>query len=118
MNRHPFRLLPLSLVVPCLLTFGPRLRAHSINLPTSKQIVQPVPGNPARLNGLPMGAAWSPDGRYLALVNAGYGTADSDYSQSVAILDTTTGKLTDFPDHRTVIGAPQTMYSGVAFSLD
>ena len=118
MNRQPFRLLPLSLVIPCLITLGPRLHAQSIHLPTSKQIVQPVPGNPARLNGLPMGAAWSPDGRYLALVNAGYGTADSDYSQSVAILDTTTGKLTDFPDHRTVIGASQTMYSGVAFSLD
>jgi DNA-binding beta-propeller fold protein YncE len=118
MNRHPFRLLSLSLVVPCLITLGPRLHAQSINLPTSKQIVQPVPGDPARLNGLPIGTAWSPDGRYLALVNAGYGTADSDYSQSVAILDTTTGKLTDFPDHRTVIGASQTMYSGVAFSLD
>ena len=94
------------------------LGAQSINLPTSKQIVQPVPGSPARLNSLPMGAAWSPDGRYLAVVNAGYGTPDSDYSQSVAVLDTTTGKLADFPEPRTIINAPQTMYSGVAFSLD
>jgi DNA-binding beta-propeller fold protein YncE len=105
-----------SLFLTC---FAPALLvAQSVNLPTGKQIVQPVPGSPARLNSLPMGAAWSPDGRYLALVNAGYGTADSDYSQSVAILDTTTNKLTDFPDQRTVIGASQTMYSGVAFSLD
>ncbi len=112
---RPFSTLAIFLsvsAVPVLLS------AQSINLPTSKQIVQPVPGSPARLNSLPMGAAWSPDGRYLALVNAGYGTPDSDYSQSVAVLDTTTGKLADFPDPRTVINAPQTMYSGVAFSLD
>jgi len=94
------------------------LHAQSINLPTSKQIVQSVPGSPSRLNSLPMGTAWSPDGRYLALVNAGYGTPDSDYSQSIAILDTTTNKLADFPDPRTVVGASQTMYSGVAWSLD
>jgi DNA-binding beta-propeller fold protein YncE len=94
------------------------LTAQSVNLPSSKEISQPVPGSPARLNGLPMGVAWSPDGRYLALVNAGYGTPDSDYSQSVAILDTKTNKLSDFPDQRTVVGASQTMYSGVAFSLD
>ncbi len=119
MTRHPLRLLPLSLALPLFASAVPStLVAQSINLPTSKQIVQPVPGDPARTNGLPMGAAWSPDGRYLALVNAGYGTPDSDYSQSVAILDTANGKLTDFPDHRTVVGAAQTMYSGVAFSLD
>jgi DNA-binding beta-propeller fold protein YncE len=92
--------------------------AAPIGLPTGKQLLPPVPGSPARLNSLPMGAAWSPDGRYLALVNAGYGTPDSDYAQSVALLDTTTGKLSDFPDPRTTVGARQTMYSGVAFSLD
>jgi DNA-binding beta-propeller fold protein YncE len=102
--------------------------AQSINLPTSKQIIEPVTGSPVRLNSLPMGFAWSPDHRYLALVNAGYGTVESNYSQSIAIVDTAgadsgsklTGapKVTDFPDARTAIGAAQTMYSGVAFSLD
>ncbi|MBV8116134.1 MAG: beta-propeller fold lactonase family protein, partial [Silvibacterium sp.] len=99
--------------------------AQSIDLPTSKQILEPVPGSPARLNSLPMGLAWSPDQRYLALVNAGYGTVESDYSQSIAILDTTGGaanneaaKPSDFPDTRTGVGAAQTMYSGIAFSLD
>jgi DNA-binding beta-propeller fold protein YncE len=92
--------------------------AQSIHLPTSKQILPPVPGSPERLNSLPMGTAWSPDHRYLALINAGFGTAESNYEQSIAVLDTSTGKLIDNPDERTVVGAPQTMYSGVAFSLD
>ncbi len=90
----------------------------AIQLPSSKEILAPVPGRPRPLNSLPMTAAWSPDHRYLALVNAGFGTVQSDYDQSVAILDTITGRLTDFPDPRTAIHSPQTMYSGIAFSRD
>jgi len=103
--------------------------AQQVNLPTSKEILEPSPGSPTRLNSLPMGLAWSPDMRYLALVNAGYGTVESNYSQSVAILDTKSGeggngaskepvKVADFPDTRTATGTAQTMYSGIAFSLD
>ncbi|HTV81190.1 MAG TPA: hypothetical protein VME18_00960 [Acidobacteriaceae bacterium] len=92
--------------------------AQTIHLPSSKEILPPVPGSPRALNSLPMTAAWSPDHRYLALVNAGYGTVESYYEQSVAILDTATGRLTDFPDARTGLRAPQTMYSGIAFSPD
>jgi DNA-binding beta-propeller fold protein YncE len=88
------------------------------NLPTSKQLLQPVPGSPKRLNSLPMGIAASPDGRYLASLNAGYGTYESQYAQSIALLDTTTGKLTDFPELRTRLKAPQTFYQGIAFSGD
>ena len=91
---------------------------QNIPLPSSKQIMTPVPGSPQRLNSLPMTAAWSPDHRYLALVNAGYGTVESDYEQSVAILDTTTGKLTDYPIPLTEMSQPQTLYSGIAFSGD
>lgn len=92
--------------------------AQTINLPSSKQILAPVPGAPQRLNSLPMAMAWSPDHRYLAIINAGYGTVESDYQQSIAVLDTATGKLTDFPDPRTGLRAAQTLYSGLAFSLD
>ncbi|HEX4007681.1 MAG TPA: beta-propeller fold lactonase family protein [Acidobacteriaceae bacterium] len=92
--------------------------AQTINLPSSKQIVGSVPGAPQPLNSLPMTTAWSPNHRYLALVNAGYGTVESDYQQSVAILDTTTGKLADFPIALTDVSAPQTLYSGIAFSAD
>jgi DNA-binding beta-propeller fold protein YncE len=91
---------------------------QAINLPTSKQVIEPVPGSPTKTNSLPMAMAWSPDHRYLALVNAGYGTVESNYSQSIAVLDTTTNKVADFPDTRTVVGAAQTLYSGIAFSSD
>ena len=52
---------------------------QAIDLPTSKQIVRPVPGGPQRLNSLPMSMAVSPDGRYVVTVNAGYGTFESQY---------------------------------------
>ena len=62
--------------------------------------------------------AVSPDGRYVVTVNAGYGTYESKYEQSLAVLDTQTGTLTDFPDDRTLVRAKQTLYSGLAFSRD
>jgi DNA-binding beta-propeller fold protein YncE len=90
----------------------------SIDLPTSKQIVRPVPGSPQRLNSLPMSMAISPDGRYVVTVNAGYGTYESNYMQSLAVMDTQTGVVADFPDDRTSVKAKQTLYSGLAFSHD
>ena len=38
--------------------------------------------------------------------------------QSLAVMDTQTGKVTDFPDDRTALRAKQTLYSGLAFSGD
>ncbi len=104
-------------------SFGVVSGAHwalgqAIDLPTSKQIVRPVPGSPQRINGLPMSMAVSPDARYVVTVNAGYGTFESGYMQSLAVLDTRTGTLADFPDDRTGQGAKQTLYSGLAFSKD
>jgi DNA-binding beta-propeller fold protein YncE len=92
--------------------------AQRIDLPTSKQLIEPVPGNPQRLNSLPMSMAISPDGRYVVTVNAGLGTYDSHYQQSLAVLDTKSGSVEDFPDSRTPIHAKQTLYSGLAFSGD
>ena len=91
---------------------------QAIDLPTSKQIVRPVPGNPQRINSLPMSMAVSPDGRYVVTVNAGYGTFESNYMQSLAVMDTTTGIVADFPDDRTSLKSKQTLYSGLAFSGD
>ena len=93
--------------------------AQTINLPTSKQLIEPVPGNPQRLNSEPISMAVSPDGRYVVTVNAGYGTYESKYEQSLAVYDTQTRKVTDFPDDRTYSGrGNQTLYSGLAFSRD
>src|ERR1700728_4714544 len=82
--------------------------ARTIDLPTSKQLIGEIPGHPQRLNSLPMTMAVSPDNRYVVTVNAGYGTYESQYEQSLAVLDTQTGAITDFPDARTSVRAKQT----------
>jgi len=92
--------------------------AQTVDLPTSKQLIGAVPGHPQRLNSLPITMAVSPDEHYVVTVNAGFGTFESQYEQSLAVLDTKTGVLTDFPDARTEVGAKQTLYSGLAFSGD
>jgi DNA-binding beta-propeller fold protein YncE len=95
-----------------------QIASRTIPLPTSKQLAEPAPGSPQMLNSLPMTAAVSPDGRYLAVVNAGFGTFESRYQQSIAVLDIKTGAVTDFPEPRTAASLPQTMYSGLAFGKD
>ena len=106
-------------VVGTALVLGPgSVAAQTVDLPTSKQLIGQIPGHPQRLNSLPMSMAVSPDGRYVVTVNAGYGTFESQYEQSLAVLDTQTGAVADFPDARTPGRAKQTLYSGLAFSRD
>ncbi|MFZ1085265.1 MAG: beta-propeller fold lactonase family protein [Terracidiphilus sp.] len=94
------------------------LAAQTINLPSGKQLIGEIPGHARRLNSLPLSMAVSPAGRYVVIVNAGFGTFESQYMQSLAVLDTATGVLADFPDSRTPFNAKQTLYSGLAFSRD
>ncbi|MGO9638497.1 MAG: beta-propeller fold lactonase family protein [Terracidiphilus sp.] len=95
------------------------LAAQTIDLPSSKQLIGEIPGSPRRLNSLPISMAVSPDGRYVVTVNAGYGVAESQYEQSLAVLDAHTRSMSDFPDPRTLARmAKQTLYSGLAFSRD
>jgi DNA-binding beta-propeller fold protein YncE len=89
-----------------------------VDLPSSKQIVGVVPGSPQRVNSEPVSMAVSPDGRYVVTVNAGYGTFESKYEQSLAVMDTQTGRVEDYPDERTATTGKQTLYSGLAFSGD
>src|SRR5271169_5095986 len=72
-------------------------RSHKVNIPTSKSITVPVPGFIARTNSYPATIALSPDGRYAALLNQGYGTQQSRVRQSIAILDLSNNLLRDFP---------------------
>lgn len=62
--------------------------------------------------------ALSPDGKYLAILNDGYGTFESDYRQSIAVLDLANNHLIDFPDSRLERRARQTYFYGLAFSAD
>ncbi len=89
-----------------------------LDLPSSKQMELPLPGAPFKTNSLPMSLVVSPDGRYAATLNAGYGTAESHYEQSVLVVDLQTGRSVDFPDARTGLRAHQTLYQGLAWSRD
>ncbi len=100
----------------------PRAEEHSqaVHLATSKTLLMPAPGHPQETNSFPIAAALSPDGHYLALLNNGFGTRESHYDQSIAVLDLATHQLRDFPDPR-LSGqdrARQTYFVGLAFSPD
>ncbi len=106
--------LAVTLLVPTVAQAQEKPRQE---LPSSKQLGA-VPGSPQRVNSLPMSLAVSPDGRWVVTVNAGYGTVESKYLQSLAVMDTRTGRVTDFPDARTSADDEETLYSGLAFSAD
>jgi len=95
-------------------------RSRRINLPTSKSLTLPVPGYLARTNSFPATIALSPDGRYAALLNQGYGTQESGARQSIAILDLSNNQLRDFPDDRLSddYSTRQSYFIGLAFSSD
>ena len=111
----------LRVLLPCTVALSATLLAFAqapVDLPSSKQLLSGAPGSPARINSLPMSMALSPDGRYAVTVNAGYGTFESKYQQSISVVNVATGKVTDFPDARTGLSNHQTLYQGIAFSRD
>jgi DNA-binding beta-propeller fold protein YncE len=89
-----------------------------LDLPTSKQLMLPALGNPQRVNSLPMALAVSPDRRWVVSLNAGYGTFESGYMQSLAVLDAHTGAVRDFPEPRTLLDTSQAFFAGITFSSD
>ncbi len=95
-------------------------RSRRINLPTSKSLTLPVPGYVARTNSFPATIALSPDGRYAALLNEGYGTQETGARQSIAILDLSNNELRDFPDDRLSddYSTRQSYFIGLTFSSD
>ncbi|HZC25232.1 MAG TPA: phosphoesterase [Candidatus Binatia bacterium] len=112
-----------TLAVVCLI--GVTLHAQTtgddhktINLPTSKQLTVPSPGRIGSTNSFPGTMVLSPDGRYAALLNYGYGTQETMARQSIAILNLATNQLADFPDARLGDDAHQSYFVGLAFSSD
>jgi DNA-binding beta-propeller fold protein YncE len=93
---------------------GPR----QISLPTSKLLTVPSPGVLGSLNGFAAAMAVSPDGRFAAVLNDGYGTQQNQARQSIAILDLSTNQLTDFPEDRLPEDAHQSYFLGLGFSSD
>jgi len=121
--KHIFAVLPATLLFSCLLfmVVGANESSHKINLPTSKTFTVPVPGFIARTNSYPATIAISPDGRYAALLNQGYGTEQSGVQQSIAVLDLGNNQLQDFPDERLRGDEKTTLKSyfiGLGFSTD
>ena len=90
----------------------------SISLPTSKILEIPAPGRLASTNSFPATITLSADGRYAALLNNGFGTQETQATQSIAILDLKTNQLLDFPDNRFGDSAHQSYFLGLMFSSD
>ncbi len=89
-----------------------------INLPTSKMLTVPSPGRIGSTNSFPATMVLSPDGRYAALLNDGYGTQEALAHQSIAVLDLKTNQIADFPDARLSDTAHQSYFLGLVFSSD
>ena len=95
-----------------------QLRLRHVPLPTSKFLIGATPGVLGTLNGFTPTIALSPNRRYAALLNDGYGTQANQAHQSIAILDLSTNHLADFPDDRLGEDAHQSYFIGLAFSSD
>lgn len=111
----------ISILIPAVLLSGisaQRSESGQIQLPTSKVLKTPVPGRIGAVNSFPSTIALSPNGRYAALLNDGYGTQKAKGRQSIAIVDLNSDQLRDFPDSRFSTDAHQTYFLGLAFSSD
>ncbi len=93
-------------------------REKELHLPSSKLLLLPAPGGPQPTNSFPTAVALSPDGKYLAILNNGYGTAESKFQQSIALLNLASSQLLDFPDPRLALHAKQSYFLGLAWSSD
>jgi DNA-binding beta-propeller fold protein YncE len=78
----------------------------------------PSPGRITDTNSFPATVALSPDGRYAALLNDGYGTQETLAQQSIAILDLKNDHILDYPDSRLSDESHQSYFIGLAFSSD
>jgi len=110
----------LAFCVLSLIAFAQNSKSDqsSINLPTSKQLTVPAPGRIGSTNSFPATMVMSPDGRYAATLNDGYGTQEAMAQQSISVLDLQTNKIADFPDKRFSDTAHQSYFLGLAFSSD
>src|SRR5437588_3481599 len=112
--RSRICLLLSAMLLPCV----SGQESGEISLPTSKVLRTPSAGRIGSVNSFPAAIAISPDSRYAALLNDGYGTQKAQAYQSITILDLATNQLTDFPDSRLGENAQQSYFLGLAYSSD
>ncbi|HEU5452696.1 MAG TPA: phosphoesterase, partial [Terriglobales bacterium] len=91
---------------------------RTVHLPSSKVILEPVPGAPQRGGSFTATAVVSPDQKYVAFLQDGYGGEDTELAQSIAVLDVASNKIAYFPDPRLRYDQHQTYFQGLAFSSD
>lgn len=89
-----------------------------VTLPSSKMLTVPSPGRIGSTNSFPATIVLSPDGRYAALLNNGYGTQETLAHQSISVLDLNSQQIVEYPDSRLGDEAPQSYFLGLAFSSD
>ena len=87
-------------------------------LPTSKMLTVPSPGRIGSTNSFPATMVLSPDGRYAALLNDGYGTQETLAHQSISVLDLKSAQIVEYPDARLSDESHQSYFIGLAFSSD
>jgi DNA-binding beta-propeller fold protein YncE len=94
----------------------PSAERPPIMLPTSKMLTVPAPGRIGSTNSFPATMVLSPDGRYAALLNDGYGTQETLAHQSISVLDLKTNQIVEYPDARLSDTSHQSYFLGLAFS--
>ena len=120
-----------KLIAPLLLclgsvAFSPLLSQvepwQPVPLPSGKVLLEPPAGRYlSDLNAFPINSAISPDGRYVAFLNNGFGHSASGFRKSIAIYDRVTGQVSDTQEPGTGLyfDGPadiSTTYYGIAFS--
>jgi len=97
---------------------GAAPQEKDLPLPSSKQLHLPAPGEPERTNSLPLTLAVSPDGKWMASLNNGFGVQESQGRQSISIVDLSSHRTVDFPDARLGPSAAQSYFLGLAWSTE
>jgi DNA-binding beta-propeller fold protein YncE len=106
------------LIVAVAFAQSPSAERPPIMLPTSKMLTVPSPGRIGSTNSFPATIALSPDGRYAALLNDGYGTQETMAHQSIAVLNLKNNQIIEYPDARLNDESHQSYFMGLAFSSD
>jgi DNA-binding beta-propeller fold protein YncE len=101
-----------------VLAQSPSADRPPIMLPSSKMLTAPVPGRIGSTNSFPATMVLSPDRRYAALLNDGYGTQETLAHQSISVLDLKSNRIVEYPDARLSDESHQSYFLGMVFSSD